>query len=618
VAAQPSRSRRVVVSLIYVAIAIALINLLRMGAPRPNGTSTLAYSELINAASEGRVESVHLLDDRMRVTLRPKEGQGGATEEAIVKRLPGIDETALVEELRKKGVKITGEVEHTSLWTTIIVSTVLPLGAAIALFSWLSRKGARGPLALGKSHPRIFSLARDARERFADVAGVDEAKAELVELVAFLKDPSRYRAVGARPPRGVLLVGPPGTGKTVLARAVAGESGVPFYSLSGSEFVEMFVGVGAARVRDLFAEAKAHAPCIIFIDELDAVGKARALSGGAVGGHEEREQTLNQLLSEMDGFDTSGGVVILAATNRPEILDRALLRAGRFDRQVIVDRPDLKGREAILRVHARHIALGKTVDLGVVARRTPGMAGAELANVVNEAALAAARRNASTVESEDFELAIDRMQLGLEKQGAVLGDRERRRVAFHEAGHALVALSVPAADPVHRVTIIPRSIGALGATLQVSAEDRHLLTRTELLDRICVAMAGRAAEELALGDVSTGAENDLELASMLARQMVRRFGMSDRVGPITFARPISPYLEPMLTAPTEHSEKTAIEIDAEVRSIVQGAARRARSILERRHLTLDAIATRLEHDETLDRAELDEVVNDAEQPRAAE
>ncbi|HZA52107.1 MAG TPA: ATP-dependent zinc metalloprotease FtsH, partial [Myxococcaceae bacterium] len=409
--------------------------------------------------------------------------------------------------------------------------------------------------------------------------------------------------------------GPPGTGKTLLARAVAGEAGVPFFSLSGSEFVEMFVGVGAARMRDLFEQGKQRAPCIIFIDELDAIGRSRA-GVGAFGTHEEREQTLNQLLVEMDGFDSSKGVIIMAATNRPEVLDQALLRAGRFDRQVLVDRPDLKGRTEILKVHARKLSLAGDVDLEVVARRTPGMVGADLANVVNEAALSAARRGAKVVAKQDFEEAIDRLQMGL-KKNTVLSDREKRRVAYHEAGHTLVALTVQHSDPVHRVTIIPRSIGALGATLQLPTEERYLMTRDELADRICVMLGGRAAEEIACGDISTGAHNDLERATETARQMVTRYGMSDKLGPLTYGRPSGMrFLGGLVSEEQNYSEETARLIDSEVRAIVEQARERARTIIEDKRPLLETIVRRLLEKETLERQELEELVA-AEKKEAA-
>jgi cell division protease FtsH len=428
-------------------------------------------------------------------------------------------------------------------------------------------------------------------------------------VVDFLKHPQKYRKLGAKIPRGVLLVGPPGTGKTLLAKAVAGESGVPFFSLSGSDFVEMFVGVGAARVRDLFQQAKERSPVIIFIDELDAIGRSR---GGprAFATNDEREQTLNQLLVQMDGFDAETDIIIMAATNRPEILDKALLRAGRFDRRVLVDAPGVAGRKAILEVHSRKVKLGGDVSLEVVARRTPGMVGADLASLVNEAALAAARRGSDTVSKADFDEAIDRQQLGLKKHGRVMTDDEKRRVAYHEGGHALAALSLKTADPVHRITIIPRSIGALGATLQLPTEERYLMTREELLDRICVMLGGRVAEELACSDISTGAQNDLERASETARQMICRFGMSEALGPVTFGSPAGPsFLEgPVSLTDRNFSEQTAQQIDAEVRKIVdEQHARATRIIMERRPL-LDGLVGRLLVEETLDQAALEDLV----------
>jgi len=597
--------RKIFAAIGYVALVIATIWVFRSVVPAA-APREVPYSELWTMVNDGRVEAAHVADERIEVTVRPNK------ERVFTERLPRIDDTALVDKLRASGVSVTGRTESSPAWWAALI-WVLPLLVFSTFWIVAARRMAKtsGPLSVGKSRAKVYDKSEKEPVTFSDVAGVDEAKAELVEIVSFLRDPEKYRAIGAKPPRGVLLVGPPGTGKTLLARAVAGESGVPFFSLSGSEFVEMFVGVGAARVRDLFQEANKRAPCIVFIDELDAVGKTRALGGAAFGGHEEREQTLNQLLAEMDGFDAGVGVVILAATNRPEVLDRALLRAGRFDRQILVDRPDVRGRTAILGVHVRKLALAPNVDLELLARRTPGMSGAELATVANEAALAAVRRNSQNVAQQDFECAIDRIQLGLEKQGRTLGEKERHRVAYHEAGHALVALTVKHADPVHRVTIIPRSIGALGATLQLPVEERHLFTRSELLDRICVAMGGRGAEELACGEVSTGAENDLELATETARQMVRRFGMSDRVGPITYGEVVAPYLDRRLALGEERtfSERTATTIDAEVRAIIEQAMRRARGILFDRRETLDRIAERLLVDETLDRASLDKLVS---------
>jgi len=434
------------------------------------------------------------------------------------------------------------------------------------------------------------------------VAGVDEAKAELIEIVDFLKNPKKYQRLGGRIPKGVLLVGPPGTGKTLLARAVAGEADVPFFFLSGSEFVEMFVGVGASRVRDLFEQAKEKAPCIVFIDELDAIGKTRAGATGFVGGHDEREQTLNQLLAEMDGFDSSKGVIIMAATNRPEVLDAALLRAGRFDRQVVVDKPDVRGREAILQVHARNVILAPSVDLRVLAARTPGMAGADLANLMNEAALLAARKGKDAVDMADLDEAVDRVIGGLERKSRVLSEKERDIVAHHEIGHALVASSLPQADPVHKVTIIPRGVGALGATYQLPLEDRYLLTRSELEDRIAVLLGGRAAEEVVYGEISTGAHNDLERATEMARLMVMQYGMSEHLGPMTFGGGQQAlFLKGAgIAAEREYSEDTARTIDSETRAIIDRIYDRVRGLITDRKLVLLAAAAELKAKETLE------------------
>jgi cell division protease FtsH len=455
-------------------------------------------------------------------------------------------------------------------------------------------------LSFGRSKHKIFDR-KELKTTFADVAGVDEAKAELVEIVDFLKNPKKYQRLGGRIPKGVLLVGPPGTGKTLLARAVAGEADVPFFTLSGSEFVEMFVGVGAARVRDLFEQAKDKAPCIIFIDELDAIGKSRAGSTGFIGGHDEREQTLNQLLAEMDGFDSSKGVIIMAATNRPEVLDQALLRPGRFDRQVVVDKPDLRGREAILRLHARAVVLAPGIDLGVIAARTPGFAGADLANIVNEAALLAARKEKNAVEMADFEEAIDRVVAGLEKKSRVLSEKERDIVAHHEMGHALVATSVAHADPVHKVTIIPRGIAALGMTYQLPTEERFLMTRSELDDRIAVLLGGRVAEELVYGEVSTGAHNDLERASEIARLMVTKYGMSERLGLASYGEHTPLFLKGSgVGGEREYSEETARAIDEEVRAILERTHDRVRGILTTKKAILVAAAQELKRTETLE------------------
>ncbi len=605
------RPRQVRTALLTLAILALLLWSMR-GSLGPQGRH-LSYSELATAVEAGQVEKVDVFADQILVTMRGEPNKPGA--KVVVDRLPNMDERGLLEAMQKHGVAITGQPERSAWWVPLLWA-LLPFGVLMLLFGGMSnlaamRGGGQGrPMTFGRSKAKLYDRSAENSVTFADVAGVDEAKAELAEIVRFLKEPLRYRAVGARVPKGVLLVGAPGTGKTLLAKAVAGESGVPFFSMSGSEFVEMFVGVGASRVRDLFEQAKQRAPCIIFIDELDAVGKTR--SGGlGFAANEEREQTLNQLLVEMDGFDSGSGLVIMAATNRPEILDRALLRAGRFDRQVLVDRPDVRGREAILRVHVHKVSLGADVDLKVIAQRTPGMVGADLANVVNEAALAAVRRGKATVEAQDFEEAIDRLQLGLKKEGRVMTEDEKRRVAFHEAGHALVALSMAHADPVHRVTILPRSVGALGATLQLPTQERYLMTRDELDDRVCVLLGGRSAEELACQDVSTGAEDDLERATELARHMVCRFGMSDKLGPVTYSRSSASRLlpwSPELADSSNLSEETARLIDAEIKAIVTREHARAREALASRRKALDAIARELLVHETLQGSELDALV----------
>ena len=575
-------------------------------------SEVVPYSQVLAAVDDGKVAEVLLENERIVAKLKDKSDKGHEVT-LVASRIPNMDERDLLSRLEGKGVAFSGHIEQSSFWPAVL-SSIFPIVMLVFLFramgGLLGGGGPRGarPMSFGKSQAKIFDRSNELRTTFADVAGVDEAKNELIEVVDYLKDPEKYRAVGARVPKGVLLVGAPGTGKTLLARAVAGESGVPFFSMSGSEFVEMFVGVGASRVRDLFTQAKERAPCIVFIDELDAVGKTRA-GGGVFAANEEREQTLNQLLVEMDGFDASVGIVIMAATNRPEVLDKALLRAGRFDRQVLVDRPDVRGREAILNVHARRLTL-EHVDLKMVAQRTPGMVGADLANVVNEAALACARREGKKVEQRDFEEAIDRIQLGLRKDGRVMNEEERRRVAWHESGHALVALSVKHADPVHRVTIIPRSIGALGATLQLPTEDRYLMTEEELRDALAVLMGGRTAEEVVFNGVSTGAQNDLERASELARQMVCRFGMSP-LGAQTFGRPGgSQFLGGAVSFEERNfSEATAQAIDHEVQLLLENAHLQAKEVLTRRRATLDAIAAELLVKETLERDALEALVH---------
>ncbi len=584
---------------------------------RAAAAQLVPYSELLEAAQDGRVARlvVHPGSFEAELVADGAAEDRGEREHVRAQRLPGLEERALLDALAGRPVELVGEDDGQGAWWPMLLMWLLPMGLFFGYLAWSVRRVGRGggasALSVGKAGVRIFDASRDRKVTFADVAGVDEAKTELAEIVAFLRHPERFAGVGALMPKGVLLLGPPGTGKTLLARAVAGEAGVPFFSISGSAFVEMFVGVGAARMRDLFDKARERAPCIVFIDEIDAVGRSRG-GVGAMATHDEREQTLNQLLTEMDGFAPNSGVIIMAATNRHEILDPALLRAGRFDRQVLVDRPDVTGREAILRIHARRLRLDEDVALEVVARRTPGMAGADLANVVNEAALAAVRRGADRVAQRDFEEAIDRIQLGLKKGASPMTEAEKRRVAIHEAGHALVALSVPNADPVHRVSILPRGLGALGVTLQLPTHDRQLLTRSELDDRLAVLMGGRAAEELVCHEASTGAQNDLVQATETARAMVLQLGLSEAIGPVTYERrPESSWLAGSSRAET--SEETARLIDAEIRRILDEAYGRALRVLEVRRDHLEAVADALCEHETLDAAALQQLL--ARRPR---
>jgi cell division protease FtsH len=569
------------------------------------------YSEFERALKEGRVAEVLVADKTVTGKLKAPDAKGKTV--IVATRV----EPELAARLSQYDVPYARAVEST--WLRDILSWILPAVAFFGVWFFLFRRfadkqGMGGFLSIGKSRAKVY-VEKNTGVRFADVAGVDEAKAELVEIVDFLKNPQDYGRLGARTPKGVLLVGPPGTGKTLLAKAVAGEAGVPFFSISGSEFVEMFVGVGAARVRDLFEQARTQAPAIIFIDELDALGRARGV-GGPLGGHDEREQTLNQLLTEMDGFDSSAGLVILAATNRPEILDPALLRAGRFDRQVLVDRPDKKGRLEILKVHVKKIALAPAVDLEQVAGLTTGFSGADLANLVNEAALAATRRKAPAVELQDFTAAIERIVAGLEKKNRVLNPQERQTVAYHEMGHALVALALPGADPVHKVSIIPRGIGALGYTLQRPTEDRFLMTRTDLERKIAVLLGGRAAEKLVFGELSTGAADDLARATDIARDMVTRFGMNEDLGYIAFEAQRPRFLDApeLAQGGCRVAESTQARIDAAIRDIVMGVFARALTLLEANRDVLERCARELLSRETLDEQDIRRLTADLKRP----
>jgi cell division protease FtsH len=546
----------------------------------------ISYSEFKQAVRSGQVAEVVVGEQAIRGQY--KREQGGS----INFNVNRIEDPKLLEELDAADVKYTGE--FVSRWLPEVIGWVIPILLLFAIWGFLSRRmsGAEGGvMSFARSKHRVFA-EDDVKVSFADVAGVDEAEQELKEIVEFLKTPKKYTQLGGRIPKGVLLVGPPGTGKTLLARAVAGEAKVPFFSLSGSEFVEMFVGVGAARVRDLFQQAEQKAPCIIFIDELDALGRARVQS--PMGSHEEREQTLNQLLAEMDGFDSRKAIIIMAATNRPEVLDPALLRPGRFDRQVLVDKPDVKGREEVLRIHTKQVKLSPVVDLKVVAARTAGFAGADLANLVNEAALLAARKDKASVEMSDFEEAIDRLIAGLEKK-RVMSTKEREIVAYHESGHAIVATAIPGMDPVHKISIVQRGFGALGYTMQLPLEDRYLMQRGDLLNQLAVLLGGRTAEEIALGEISTGAQNDLQRATDIARAMVTEWGMSDALGAINYdGHKRSRFLEVQLGPERgNYAEETARLIDAEVKRIMTDAHSAARDILTSRRDMLERVTRQL-------------------------
>jgi len=581
-------------------------------------SETLSYRDFKTLLKAGKV--VDLLVGERTITGRlTTDGLAGLlpTEkiEALQKlgqgehrfRTVKLDDPTLIPDLEAAGVQFQGQIE--SHWVGTLLSWVVPTLLFLAIWGFLMRRmgPASGLMTIGKSKAKVY-MEKSTGVTFDDVAGIDEARAELMEIVDFLKQPERYRRLGGKIPKGVLLVGAPGTGKTLLAKAVAGEAGVPFFSLSGADFVEMFVGVGAARVRDLFAQAQATAPSIIFIDELDALGKARGVSP-MMGGHDEREQTLNQLLAEMDGFDTQKGVMLLAATNRPEILDPALLRPGRFDRQVVIDRPDLKGRSKILQVHTRQVTLAPDVDLGQIAARTPGFVGADLANLVNEAALRAAREGKDAVAMVDFEEAMDRVVAGLEHKSRVISPKEKEIVAYHEAGHALVAESRTHADRVAKISIIPRGVAALGYTQQQPTEDRYLMTRAELLDRLDVLLGGRTAEEIVLGDISTGAQDDLQRATDLVRHMITRYGMSDVLGLATFEAPRQAlFLQVPTGAPREYSEDTARVIDTEIQQFLEAAHTRVRATLTAKRAVLESLARLLITQEVVDRQALDRLL----------
>jgi cell division protease FtsH len=605
-------------SIAYFMVALAMIFILQY-ALLTKQVETISYSQFKALVKKGQVAELVVRDktisgsikvDGLKEIFSPekiKELGEGATKPLsfLVVR---VEDQQLTAELEAAGVPFKGEV--TSDWLPTVLSWVVPIIIFFVLWNFLISRmggGAGGNLMqIGKSKAKVY-IEKSTGVTFADVEGIEEAEEELIEVVDFLKHPEKYQRLGGHIPKGVLLVGPPGTGKTLLARAVAGEAGVPFFSISGSDFVEMFVGVGAARVRDLFSQAAEHAPSIIFIDELDALGKARGMS--MLSSHDEREQTLNQLLAEMDGFDPNKGVMMMAATNRPEILDPALLRPGRFDRQVLVDRPDVKGREKILQLHAKKIKLSPALDLSIIAAKTPGFVGADLANIVNEAALLAARQGKEAVEMTDFDEAIERVVAGLQKKSRVMSPKEKKTVAYHESGHALVAELVPGADPVSKISIIPRGMAALGYTQQTPTEDRYLMTKSELLARVYVLLGGRVAEEMIFNDVSTGAQNDLQRATEIARTMVTQFGMSEKLGLVSLEGPRQSLFLPVpMQSSKEYSDDTARVIDAEVKQILTEAHEKVTETLATHRNALEELAQLLLKKEVVERPELQAIL----------
>ncbi|HEY9878512.1 MAG TPA: ATP-dependent zinc metalloprotease FtsH [Leptolyngbyaceae cyanobacterium] len=615
---QQPRSRLILNIVFLVSTGLLLLNIFLPGILGPS-IPREPYSMFIHRVQEHEVARASVGQEEIRYQLQDENGQPGAvyaTTPIFDLKLPSL--------LEESGVEFAAVSPPKNQWLSSLLSWVLPPLIFVGIWRFFIARGAgggpAGALSIGKSRAKVYVEGESAKITFNDVAGVEEAKTELVEIVDFLKTPKRFTQLGARIPKGVLLVGPPGTGKTLLAKAVAGEAGVAFFSISGSEFVELFVGVGSSRVRDLFEQAKKQAPCIIFIDELDAIGKSRS-SGGFYGGNDEREQTLNQLLTEMDGFDAGDTtVIVLAATNRPETLDPALLRPGRFDRQVLVDRPDLKGREAILNIHSRDVKLAESVDLKAIATRTPGFAGADLANLVNEAALLAARNNREEVLQEDFAEAIERVVAGLEKKSRVLNEREKKIVAYHEVGHALVGSLMPGSDQVEKISIVPRGMAALGYTLQLPTEDRFLRDEAELKGQIATLLGGRSAEELIFGSITTGASNDLQRATDLAEQMVTTYGMSKVLGPLAYDRgQRNAFLENgMPSSRRPVSEQTAKAIDEEVKGLVEEGHERALAILQHNRELLENLAQKLLEAEVVEGESLRELLKQVNLPEAAQ
>jgi cell division protease FtsH len=600
---------------LWLLVGLLALALFQMMSRQRNPTQEFSYTEFSRQLDQGNVARVEVYDGkRLEGDFRNPVTQDGRSAKSFQVLLPVANSEIFIKRLEDAGVPILAKEPKGGI--TAIIIAALPWIVILGLWFFLLRQlqaGGSRAFAFGKSKAKL--LAGDTPKiTFADVAGADEAKVELQEIIEFLKDPQKFTRLGGRLPKGALLVGPPGTGKTLLAKAVAGEAGRPFFSMSGSDFVEMFVGVGASRVRDLFEQGKSHAPCIIFIDEIDAVGRHRG--AGLGGGHDEREQTLNQLLVEMDGFESNDGVILIAATNRPDVLDPALLRPGRFDRQIVVDAPDVRGREGILRVHTRKIPLGSDVRLDVIAKGTPGMAGADLANLVNEAAVLAARRNKSLVDMQDFEDAKDKVMLGVERRSLVLTEAERNLTAYHEAGHAIVALKIPGSDPVHKVTIVPRG-RALGLTASLPEVDRHNYTKDWLIGSLAMFFGGRVAEELVFGadKITTGAGNDIERATALARRMVTQFGMSERIGPLAVGdKEQEIFLGREFAQRREISERTAQMVDDEVKRLVDEAYARATNIIAEHRELLDRIAASLLERETIDREDLDRLVKNLPLP----
>ncbi|MGH7273020.1 MAG: ATP-dependent zinc metalloprotease FtsH [Nitrospiria bacterium] len=590
-----ARMRNLALWIVIGLFMILLFNLFNVSSRAPE--TEMIFSDFMAKLDKGEINEVTIKENDIR----------GVLKDGSKFRTYTVNYPDLVKILRDKNVRITARPTETSPWYAFLVSWA-PIVLFVALWIFFMRQmqmGGNKALSFGKSRARLISEERK-KVTFSDVAGIDEAKDEVMEIIEFLKDPPKFQKLGGRIPKGVLIVGPPGTGKTLLAKAIAGEAGVPFFSISGSDFVEMFVGVGASRVRDLFEQGKKHAPCIIFIDEIDAVGRLRG--AGLGGGHDEREQTLNQLLVEMDGFDTNEGVILVAATNRPDVLDPALLRPGRFDRQIVVSRPDLKGRLEILNVHIKKIPLDKDVSLETIGRGTPGFSGADLENLVNEAALLAARKNKKSVGMDDFETAKDKVLMGVERKSLILSEEEKRTTAYHEAGHALVAKILPGTDPVHKVTIIPRG-RALGLTMQLPMDDRYTFPREYLYNNIAILMGGRVAEEMVLHYMTTGAGNDIERATDLARRMVCEWGMSEKLGPLTFGKKEQEiFLGREISQHRDYSEHTAIEIDNEVKRLVMENYERARTIIRTHMKTLIALAEALLEKEVLDAPEIEKII----------